>query len=290
VSAWRHARAIALLPGTAAVVVPAIVLLAGEGPNLGWGLPGVGAALVVLIGVVLIAVGLALWVWTVRLFGRIGEGTLAPWDPTRHLVVEGPYSHVRNPMITAVLAFLLGEAVLFGSPALLIWCAAFFAINWAWFALYEEPGLERRFGDEYLAYRRNVPRWIPRRFAWTPGRRTVLAFNDAITNRDLAALGTLMTEDHTFIDSDGHVISGRDDVLDAWRGFFEAFPDYRNVWASLTLKGDLLIALGHSLCPIEPRLDGPAIWTAKVRGARVSEWRVYEDTPESRAMLGLAIL
>lgn len=79
VSAWHHARAIAVLPGTVAVVVPAIVLLAGEGPSIGWGLPAVGAALVVLIGVVLIAVGLALWVWTVRLFGRIGEGTLAPW-------------------------------------------------------------------------------------------------------------------------------------------------------------------------------------------------------------------
>lgn len=72
-------------------------------------------------------------------------------------------------MITAVLAVLLGEAALFGSPALLIWCAAFLAINWAWFALYEEPGLERRFGEEYLAYRRNVPRWIPRRSPWTPG-------------------------------------------------------------------------------------------------------------------------
>jgi protein-S-isoprenylcysteine O-methyltransferase Ste14/ketosteroid isomerase-like protein len=289
-SAWRHARAIALLPGIAAVVVPAILLLAGDGPNVGWGLEGVGAALPVLLGSVLIAVGLALWVWTVRLFGRIGQGTLAPWDPTRHLVVEGPYSRVRNPMITAVLAVLLGEAVLFGSPALLIWCAFFFGINWAWFVLHEEPGLERRFGDDYRDYRQNVPRWLPRGSNWMPGRRTVLAFNDAITERDLAALGSLMTEDHTFIDSDGNVISGRDEVLDAWRGFFEAFPDYRNVWTSVAVEGESVVALGHSVCPNEPRLDGPAIWTAKVRRGRVSEWRVYDDSPESRALFGLAIL
>jgi protein-S-isoprenylcysteine O-methyltransferase Ste14 len=32
----------------------------------------------------------------------------------------------------------------------------------------EEPGLERRFGDEYRAYRRGVPRWIPRRTSWRP--------------------------------------------------------------------------------------------------------------------------
>jgi protein-S-isoprenylcysteine O-methyltransferase Ste14 len=168
VSAWRHARAIALLPGTAAVAVPAIILLAGEGPNVGWGPGGLGSVLLVLIGAALIAAGLALWVWTVRLFMRIGRGTLAPWDPTRHLVVAGPYTRVRNPMITAVLAVLLGEAALFGSTALLIWCALFFGINWVWFVLYEEPGLERRFGDEYRAYRRNVPRWIPRRTPWTP--------------------------------------------------------------------------------------------------------------------------
>jgi protein-S-isoprenylcysteine O-methyltransferase Ste14 len=167
VSAWRHARAIALLPGTAAVAVPAIVLLAGEGPRIGWGLGGFGAALLVLIGSALLVLGLALWVWTLLLFMRIGRGTLAPWDPTRHLVVEGPYSRVRNPMITAVVAILLGEAAFFGSAALLIWCALFLGINWAYLVLHEEPGLERRFGDDYRAYRRKVPRWIPRRTPWT---------------------------------------------------------------------------------------------------------------------------
>jgi protein-S-isoprenylcysteine O-methyltransferase Ste14 len=161
-------RAIALLPGMAAVVVPAVVLLAGEGPSIGWRLGGLLAALVVLIGAALIAAGLAIWVWTVRLFIRIGKGTLAPWDPTRHLVVEGPYRRMRNPMITAVLAVLVGEAALFGSPALLVWCALFLGINWIYFVVSEEPGLEHRFGDDYRTYRRNVPRWIPRRTPWTP--------------------------------------------------------------------------------------------------------------------------
>jgi len=168
VTAWRHASAIALLPGTAAVAVPAIVLVVGEGPEIGWGLGGFGTALMVLIGVALIAAGLALWLWTLRLFIRIGEGTLAPWDPTRRLVVEGPYRRVRNPMITAVLAVLLGEAAVFGSVGLLIWCALFVAMNWVYFVLRGEPGLERRVGDDYRAYKRNVPRWIPRRTPWTP--------------------------------------------------------------------------------------------------------------------------
>lgn len=158
---WRQVRAIVLLPGTVTVLVPAVIL-GLEGSNVGWGLSGAAAVLPVLLGLALIAAGFALWLWTVRLFARVGEGTLAPWDPTRRLVARGPYRHLRNPMITAVLAVLAGEAALFGSVPLLIWCAAFFVLNHAFFLVYEEPGLERRFGDEYRAYKREVPRWLPR--------------------------------------------------------------------------------------------------------------------------------
>jgi protein-S-isoprenylcysteine O-methyltransferase Ste14 len=102
----------------------------------------------------------------VRLLARIGKGTLAPWDPTTHLVVEGPYAHVRNPMITGVLAALLGEALVFGSTAIAIWAAVFVAVNHVFFLAYEEPAVERRFGDAYRRYKQNVPRWIPRRVPW----------------------------------------------------------------------------------------------------------------------------
>jgi protein-S-isoprenylcysteine O-methyltransferase Ste14 len=138
-------------------------LIGGDGPDVGWELGGVAAALTVLAGLALIGAGFALWLWTVRLFARIGRGTLAPWDPTRRLVATGPYRRVRNPMIAAVLTVLLGEAAVFGSPGLLVWSAIFFAANQVFFLIYEEPALERRFGDEYGEYRREVPRWLPRR-------------------------------------------------------------------------------------------------------------------------------
>ena len=132
--------AIALLPGVAAIVVPALILLLGEAPDPGWGLGGLGPSLPVLAGAAMIAAGLAMWAWTVRLFARVGRGTLAPWDPTRELVVEGPYRHVRNPMISAVLGVLLGEAALLGSVGIAVWAAAFAAVNTVWFVLGEEPG------------------------------------------------------------------------------------------------------------------------------------------------------
>ena len=119
-------------------------------------------------GASLIVAGLALWYRTVRLFAVAGDGTLAPWDPTRKLVVLGPYRHTRNPMIVAVVVVLAGEAALFGSLPILVWTAAFLAVNAIWFPLVEEPGLVKRFGAEYDEYRRAVPRWVPRRTPWTP--------------------------------------------------------------------------------------------------------------------------
>lgn len=167
-SGWRHARAIAILPGNVTIVVPALILLFVEGPEIGCGLGGAGAVAVALLGIVLAASGFSAWLWTVRLLSRIGKGTLAAWDPTTRLVVEGPYRYVRNPMITAVAILLVGEAVFFGSLWILVWAALFVAINTAYFQLSEEPSLERRFGDEYRAYRHSVPRWIPRRTPWRP--------------------------------------------------------------------------------------------------------------------------
>jgi ketosteroid isomerase-like protein len=118
-------------------------------------------------------------------------------------------------------------------------------------------------------------------------RGAVIAFNEAINRRDLPALEDLMTDDHTFIDSAGGVVSGKQAVLNAWEGFFRAFPDYRNEWSTVVAKDGALVALGSSACSTEPGLDGPAIWTAETHDGKVSEWRVYEDTPAIRQRLGI---
>jgi protein-S-isoprenylcysteine O-methyltransferase Ste14 len=159
-SVWRHALAIGLLPFVVAVVVPGLVAWRDGADLAAWPLA--------LLGVVLIALGLALVAWTVALFARVGRGTLAPWDPTSRLVVVGPYRHVRNPMISGVLAILLGEAALFASAPLLLWFTAVFTVNAVYFPLVEEPGLRKRFGEDYDAYWANVPRWVPRLHPWEP--------------------------------------------------------------------------------------------------------------------------
>jgi protein-S-isoprenylcysteine O-methyltransferase Ste14 len=165
-SAWRHLRAILFLPSLVTIVVPAALLYRTGSVNAGWGSSGVARVAPMALGSALIAGGLTLVVSTVRLFATAGRGTLAPWDPTQRLVVQGPYRRVRNPMISGVLCVLLGETALFGSPPLLAWSGAFFLANAVYLPLVEERGLEERFGDDYRLYKRNVPRWVPRLTPW----------------------------------------------------------------------------------------------------------------------------
>jgi protein-S-isoprenylcysteine O-methyltransferase Ste14 len=168
VSGWRHIRAVLLLPVVVTLVVPALLVLWTGDVRVGWGLDGAIAGVPVVLGVGQIAFGLALVVWTVGLFVKEGQGTLAPWDPTAKLVVRGPYRHVRHPMIGGVATILLGEAVLLGSAAVAGWLVAVVAVNVAYLPLVEERGLVRRFGSDYEEYRANVPRFVPRLSAWDP--------------------------------------------------------------------------------------------------------------------------
>ena len=164
---WRHLRAALLLPFMVSVVIPATILfIAGPDTFDLWQLiPGTRAALLVLGGSFII-LGLVLMVATIRLFVSVGKGTLAPWNPTQRLVVQGIYRHVRNPMISGVFCILLGEAVLAASLPLFIWFVVFVIANAVYIPMAEEPGLVKRFGEDYLTYKQSVPRWVPRVRPW----------------------------------------------------------------------------------------------------------------------------
>ena len=119
-------------------------------------------------GLVVILLGLIMMAITISSFIRIGKGTLAPWSPTKKLVIKGPYRYVRNPMILGVLTVLLGEALSLWSKSILVWAGEFFIINIIYFIIYEEPNLEKRFGDEYREYKKTVSRWLPRLTPYHP--------------------------------------------------------------------------------------------------------------------------
>ena len=162
----NHLRSIIALPFTATIIIPGIILSATRTINIGWSLASPWNVVPLMLGALLILGGLGLLIQTIALFVTVGKGTLAPWEPTQKLVARGVYRYVRNPMISGVMAILLGETILFGSISLVYWFLAFVLVNAIYMPLFEEPGLEQRFGDDYIRYKQNVPRWIPRLKPW----------------------------------------------------------------------------------------------------------------------------
>ncbi len=162
----RHTLSVLLLPFMVVIVIPAWLFNAFAGYDTRW----VGMTSLTWTGFIAGAfsvwIGLLLLLWCTSLFTIVGQGTLAPWDPTQKLVIVGPYRHVRNPMISGVAMMLIGQALFWGSWIMALWAGVFLLVNHVYFIFSEEPGLEKRFGERYLEYKANVPRWIPRLKPW----------------------------------------------------------------------------------------------------------------------------
>jgi protein-S-isoprenylcysteine O-methyltransferase Ste14 len=151
-----------LAPGTVAGLLPWAIS--------GWAFsaPFLGTDATRFFGAALILAALDIILDSFARFALIGQGTPAPTNPTRHLVISGFYRHVRNPMYVAVLGAIMGQALLFADTRLFAYGALVWLLFHAFVALYEEPTLARSFAGEYEEYRANVPRWLPRLAPWSP--------------------------------------------------------------------------------------------------------------------------
>ena len=130
----------------------------------GWlGLPRIPARPYHLaVSVPLLIAGLVLVVWcNIRFFQA--RGTPVPLSPPQELVSKGPYAFARNPMLTGVFLILFGVGVLLCSICLtFIFTPLFILLNVLELKYIEEPELERRLGQPYLAYKILVPMFVPR--------------------------------------------------------------------------------------------------------------------------------
>ena len=154
--AWGSALFFVAAPGVMAGLVPWVIT----------GYDGTGGRAAVTLGSLLVAGGLAALVACFVRFVREGRGTPAPMAPTRELVVGGLYRWVRNPMYLAVFAIILGQALVFANPGLLVWLAVFATAVVTFVTAYEEPTLRATYGESYDAYRAAVPGWLPRLTPW----------------------------------------------------------------------------------------------------------------------------
>ena len=146
-----------LAPGIVAGVVPWLI----SGWDVRWPMSGLAVAVIV-VGGVLVAAAVVILIRAFVRFVMEGRGTPAPVAPTERLVLGGEYRYVRNPMYVAVIAAILGQAMIFGSLPLLVYAAIVWGIMAAFVHWYEEPVLLERYGDEYQRYRQQVRAWVPR--------------------------------------------------------------------------------------------------------------------------------
>jgi protein-S-isoprenylcysteine O-methyltransferase Ste14 len=151
-----------LAPGVVGGLIPWLIT--------GWQLPQPWPLLRIplSLGALLVIGGLWVLVDSFVQFAR-SLGTPAPIAPTPRLVVEGWYRYMRNPMYVAVLAIILGQALIFWNLWLMAYAALAFIAVHVFVIGYEEPTLRRKFATEYVAYAANVPRWRPRLRPWRGG-------------------------------------------------------------------------------------------------------------------------
>jgi protein-S-isoprenylcysteine O-methyltransferase Ste14 len=120
------------------------------------------------VGGALILAGIPILLDSFARFAVEGFGTPAPIYPTDRLIV---YRYVRNPMYLAVLAVVVGQALLLGDIKLVIYGAMICLAFDVFVIAYEEPTLRRRYGAQFNAYCAHVRRWLPRLTRYSdPGR------------------------------------------------------------------------------------------------------------------------
>lgn len=123
-----------------------------------------------IIAVILIIIGFFWEGWALYSLIFVGKGhpqevfgkPLLP--QTVNLITRGPYKLTRNPMVFGLLNIILAWALLYESlSAIIIVFPAVVILGFLYIRIFEERGLYRRFGREYLEYRKKVPMLIPRR-------------------------------------------------------------------------------------------------------------------------------
>jgi limonene-1,2-epoxide hydrolase len=118
--------------------------------------------------------------------------------------------------------------------------------------------------------------------------KVVEAFIAAINRHDLSGLSDLMTEDHTFVDPAGRILSGRSNMMAGWKAYFQMFPDYEIHVERLLADKNLVAVFGSASGTYngtrgvvsKNRIAMPAAWKALVEDGKIKLWQVYADWTE----------
>ena len=111
------------------------------------------------IGIALFVIAPVLAISAMVTFKKAGTN-IHPSEPATTIVRGGPYRFTRNPMYLALMLLQIGVAFLLADAITFLFAAALAVIFHFGVILREERYLEAKFGEEYLALKRTVRRWI----------------------------------------------------------------------------------------------------------------------------------
>jgi hypothetical protein len=126
-----------------------------------------------------------------------------------------------------------------------------------------------------------------------PPTATAISFIDRINHSDLDGLGRLMTADHTLQVFDEDPLVGRDANVEAWPGYFAAFPRYVIYPRRIAVSANVVAVQGHTTgshldLADEDELALSVIWLVTVVNGAVRRWQLVADTAPNRREHGLA--
>jgi protein-S-isoprenylcysteine O-methyltransferase Ste14 len=159
------ARIIALLPAgfLFLVLLPYLLLVVSPSLDARLGLDRLDPSPAsLIIGGFLLVVGLVFALWSIYTQFTLGRGTPLPVIPTRRLLTTGPFRYCRNPMTLGTILAYLGLSIAAATFVGILIVVALAGLLLVYLKRMEENELAERFGEEYLAYRREVPFIIPR--------------------------------------------------------------------------------------------------------------------------------
>ena len=116
-------------------------------------------------------------------------------------------------------------------------------------------------------------------------RQVVLEFVDTINHADTEKMKKLLSSDHLFVDPQGNMVRGRDEMMSGWVQYFAMFPDYLINIESIVEDVQFVCLFGYASATYKNLKDEtnsnywrtPAAWTAIVEGGHIKQWQVYAD-------------
>lgn len=122
------------------------------------------------LSIMTLVLGSFICVWPALTFLQ-NRGTPVPFNPPPKLITTGLYRYSRNPMLLGLFIILLGLGLLLSSWSLIfIFTPIFILINALYLKGIEEKEMEKKFGKQYLEYKKKVPMFSPK--FWWFGRYT----------------------------------------------------------------------------------------------------------------------